>query len=217
MKLLDSAVTFGKNFSVLTRIGQLATVAILVYVAFIVGTCSHQPNDDTSLIVTIQQATNYAKQLEDQVKILQDTVAQKESTITTLTIDISRRQRQQAESRQRISVLENASTEERVSLPLMPFTDTLIAALKDQIVEADQLIALKDSVIVLREEQVQLLQGALTISEHRGDTLQATLNKALASYQKKNKLFGKIPLPSRKVVATTALITGTYLGATMVK
>jgi chromosome segregation ATPase len=217
MKLLESAVTFGKNFSVLTRIGQVATVAILLYVAFIIGTCSQQPNDDTALTLKIEQVTNYANSLETQVKTLQDTVAQKESTITILTVDISRRQRQQEVARKRISVLDNAAAEERMLLPPTPFTDTLIAELKDQLVEAEQIMVLKDSVIALREKQVQLLQSALVISEHRGDTLQATLNVALAKYQKKDKLFGKIPLPSRKAVAITALIGGAYLGATAVK
>lgn len=216
-KLLTDAVSFGKNFSMLTRIGQVATIVILLYVAFLVGNCS-KPSTDSALEITVEQIKNYTNELETRVVTLQDTVAQKETTINKLKIEISVRQRQRAADRAELARLATLSQNERDSLvKITPFTDTLITQLQEQLVAADQLIELKDSIIVKREEQIKLLQRALVISETRADTLQHTLNMALRAHQKKDKLFGKIPLPPRTAVAAAAFIGGVYVGTGIVR
>jgi hypothetical protein len=218
MKLLTDVVKFGNNFSTLTTIGQLATVGILLYIAFVVGTCTNPPKDDDGLQVTIEQTKEYAQKLADSVENLRDVVVQKETTITTLKVEITRREQQQAASRARINVLETRAAQERRDLAIVaPITDTLITVMQEQLLLADEIIAGKDSVIELREEQVELLTYALDVSVARGDTLQQTLDAVLKKHQKKNKLFGKIPLPSRTAVATVAFVGGTIVGARAVR
>jgi hypothetical protein len=218
MKLLSSAITFGKRFSTLTHIGQLATIGILVYLAYIMGTCSNRPDPDTSLQVTVEQTKQYASQLENTVKTLRDTVAQKETTITTLTVEIRRQRQQQTVARTRIATLDTISRRELATLPIStPTTDTLIALLREELIRADSISTIQDSIITIRTDQVKLLNIALDSALVRGDTLQRTLDQVFREHQRKNKLFGKIPLPSRKVVATAAFIGGTYLGVQAVK
>lgn len=218
MKLLISAVTFGKRFSALSIIGQLVTAGILLYLAFLMGTCWPSPIQDSTLSTTVQQTKEYASQLENTVETLRDTVAQKETTITTLTVQITQYQRQQREARQRITALQSDVLQERQQLAVsIPKTDTLVTVLQEQLEITEYVVTLQDSIISNRTDQVRLLNIALDSALIRGDTLERTLDVVFREHQRKNKLFGKIPLPSRKVVAITAFIGGTYLGVQAVK
>lgn len=215
-KILSDALAFGKKFSLLPTVGKIATVAVLMYLTFVIGTCSKPSVPDGNVEITVQQTKQYANQLEKQLKSLQDTVSQKESTITELKIRISSQRRQREQVSYRIAALDSAATIERIALPT-PLTDTLISTLKGQVASADSIIELQDSVIVVREQQIDLLNQSVVLANTRGDTLQATLNNVLKEYNKKDKLFGKIPLPSRKTVAAIAFIGGTYFGVSAMR
>lgn len=213
MKILEAVIKFGKAFSKLTGIGQVAVVGALLYVAFAVGSCTKDKDVD-NLQVTVEQTKEHAKDLENKVKNLQDNVAKKETTITTLKFQISMRKQQQTTVRQQLATLEQQASQERtmVAQVPLPLTDSLIGGLKQQVAIADTIIKEQDMVINERDAQVKMLNNALYLSQQRGDTLQVALDKTLTAYNKKDKLFGKIPMPSRKTVAAIAFIGGAYVG-----
>lgn len=215
-KILTDALTFGKKFSLLPTIGKIATMAALIYLTVVIATCATPSTPDGTVEVTVKQTTEYANQLEQRLKYLQDTVSQKESTITELKIRISSQKTRREKVNYRVATLDSAATIERVGLST-PLTDTLISTLKGQVASADSIIELQDSVIVVREQQIDLLKNSVVLANTRGDTLQSTLNTVLKEYNKKDKLFGKIPMPSRKTVAAVAFIGGTYLGVSAMR
>ncbi len=216
MKILEAVIKFGRSFARLTGIGQIAVVCALLYLAYAMGNCTKKPDpiNGGSVEVTVEQTTKYANDLKKQVDLLQKDVAQKETTITKMKFEISLRQRQRNEARQELATLEERAAQERVAFayPPAPLTDSLITGLKTELAKADTVILIQEDVIVTREQQIKILNDALFVSNQRGDTLQTTLNETLKAYQKKDKLFGKFPMPSRKTVAAIAFIGGAYVG-----
>jgi len=212
MKILEAVIKFGKAFTKLTGVGQVAVVGALLYLAYAMGNCTKKP-ETGGIEVTVEQTKEYANDLKKQVDSLQKDVAQKETTITKMKFEISLRQRQRNEARQELKTLEQQATEERmISMVPTPLTDSLINGLKTEVAKADTVIQLQEEVITTREQQIKMLNDALYLSNQRGDTLQVALDQTLKAYQKKDKLFGKIPMPSRKTVAAIAFIGGAYVG-----
>jgi len=213
MKILEAVIKFGKSFAKLTGIGQIAVIGALLYLGYAAGSCGDKAKDTDNIEVVVEQTKKRAKDLEDQVDSLQKNVAQKETTITTLKFQISLRQRERNQARQQLETLEQLATEERmIAMVPTPLTDSLIDGLKEQVASADTVIQIQEEVITTREEQIKMLNNALYLSNQRGDTLQVALDQTLKAYQKKDKLFGKIPMPSRKTVAAIAFIGGAYVG-----
>ena len=213
MKILEAVIKFGKAFTKLTTVGQVAVVGALMYLGYAAGSCGNKAKDTDNIEVVVEQTKKRAKDLEDQVDSLQKNVAQKETTITTLKFQISLRQKERNQIRQELKTLEQQATQERmVAMVPTPLTDSLINGLKTEVAKADTVIQIQEDVITTREQQIKMLNDALYLSNQRGDTLQVALDQTLKAYQKKDKLFGKIPMPSRKTVAAIAFIGGAYVG-----
>lgn len=213
MKILETVIKFGRSFAKLTGIGQVAVVGALLYLAYAMGNCTKKPENSGDIEVTIEQTKQYAKDLENQIDSLHKNAAQKETTITKLKFEISLRQRQRTTARQELLSLEERANQERmISMVPLPQTDSLITGYKTQLAQADTVIQIQEEVIMTRDQQVKMLNDALYMSQQRGDTLQTTLDQTLRAYNKKDKLFGKIPMPSRKTVAAIAFIGGAYVG-----
>lgn len=215
-KVFKSVVSFAESVSKLTIIGQLTVVGALIFFVFSFKGCSTSP-DIEKLKLEVEQTTNYADSLKDSVSHLQKVVSDKDSKITVLKLEVSMKQsiRQQLKSKQ--AVLENKIIVETDTVIIVSLQDTTIDNLKAQVAIADTIITTKDKIISEKETQVHLLQTGIAASNIRGDSLQTTLNTTLDKYTKKDKFFGFLPMPSRKVVAATALIAGVYVGTQLTK
>lgn len=220
MKLLktifDTALKFGEKFSKLTSIGQLATIGILMYSTYYITSCSNNENVD-GINVIVEETKEYSNKLKDSVITLRDSVQKKEVTIKKLTIQVSLMSKQRAvlqTEQRRLEDLRNVTQDTTIIIALQ---DTTIDNLKTQLTITDTVVKNQQEIITNKTEQISLLQTSLNLTEQRVDTLEKTLDKTLEKLNKQNKVFGFIPLPSRKVVAVTALVGGVYLGTQIKK
>ena len=220
MKLLktifDAAIKFGEKFSKLTSIGQLATIGILMFSTYYVTSCSNNETVD-GINVIVEETKEYSNKLKDSVITLRDSVQRKEVTIKKLTIQVSLMSKQRAvlqTEQRRLEDLRNVTQDTTIIIALQ---DTTIDNLKTQLAVTDTVVKKQEQIISNKTEQISLLETSLSLSEQRSDTLEKTLDRTLDKLNKKDKLWGVIPLPNRKVVAATALVGGVYLGTQIKK
>jgi hypothetical protein len=215
-KLLSVSAAFTKFIGKLTVLGQLIVVGALIFFIVSFKGCS-QPSDAAELKLKVQQTTIYADSLKQSITHLQQVVSEKDSKIAILIREVSVKQNTRYQLKVKQVALENKIMVETDTGILVFLQDTTITNLKEQIAIADTIIIKKDEIIFQREAQVNLLQTAIVASTNRGDSLQTTLNTTLSKYAKKDKFFKIFPMPSRKLVATTALIAGVYAGTQLTK
>jgi len=215
MKLLktifDTAIKFGEKFSKLTSIGQLATIGILMYSTYYVTSCSNNETVD-GINVIVEETKEYSNKLKDSVITLHDSVQRKEVTIKKLTVQVSVLSKQRnvlQNDQRRLEDLRNVTQDTTIIIALQ---DTTIDNLKTQLAVTDTVVKKQEQIINNKTQQISLLETSLSLSEQRSDTLEKTLDRTLDKLNKKDKLWGVIPLPNRKVVAATALVGGVYLG-----
>lgn len=220
MKLLktifDTAIKFGEKFSKLTSIGQLATIGILMYSTYYVTSCSNNETVD-GINVIVEETKEYSNKLKDSVITLHDSVQRKEVTIKKLTVQVSVLSKQRnvlQNDQRRLEDLRNVAQDTTIIIALQ---DTTIDNLKTQLAVTDTVVKKQEQIISNKTQQISLLETSLSLSEQRSDTLEKTLDRTLDKLNKKNKLWGVIPLPNRKVVAATALVGGVYLGTQIKK
>lgn len=220
MKLLktifDAAIKFGEKFSKLTSIGQLATIGILMYSTYYVTSCSNNETVD-GINVIVEETKEYSNKLKDSVITLHDSVRGKEVTIKKLTVQVSLLSKQRnvlQNDQRRLEDLRNVTQDTTIIIALQ---DTTIDNLKTQLAVTDTVVKKQEQIISNKTQQISLLETSLSLSEQRSDTLEKTLDRTLDKLNKKNKLWGVIPLPNRKVVAAAALVGGVYLGTQIKK
>lgn len=220
MKLLktifDTAIKFGEKFSKLTSIGQLATIGILMYSTYYVTSCSNNETVD-GINVIVEETKEYSNKLKDSVITLHDSVRGKEVVIKKLTVQVSLLSKQRnvlQNDQRRLEDLRNVTQDTTIIIALQ---DTTIDNLKTQLAVTDTVVKKQEQIISNKTQQISLLETSLSLSEQRSDTLEKTLDRTLDKLNKKNKLWGVIPLPNRKVVAATALVGGVYLGTQIKK
>lgn len=220
MKLLktifDTAIKFGEKFSKLTSIGQLATIGILMYSTYYVTSCSNNETVD-GINVIVEETKEYSNKLKDSVITLHDSVRGKEVVIKKLTVQVSLLSKQRnvlQNDQRRLEDLRNVTQDTTIIIALQ---DTTIDNLKTQLAVTDTVVKKQEQIISNKTQQISLLETSLSLSEQRSDTLEKTLDRTLDKLNKKNKLWGVIPLPNRKVVAAAALVGGVYLGTQIKK
>lgn len=220
MKLLktifDTAIKFGEKFSKLTSIGQLATIGILMFSTYYVTSCSNNETVD-GINVIVEETKEYSNKLKDSVITLRDSVQRKEVTIKKLTVQVSVLSKQRnvlQNDQRRLEDLRNVAQDTTIIIALQ---DTTIDNLKTQLAVTDTVVKKQEQIINNKTQQISLLETSLSLSEQRSDTLEKTLDRTLDKLNKKDKLWGVIPLPNRKVVAATALVGGVYLGTQIKK
>lgn len=220
MKLLktifDTAIKFGEKFSKLTSIGQLATIGILMYSTYYVTSCSNNETVD-GINVIVEETKEYSNKLKDSVITLHDSVRGKEVVIKKLTVQVSLLSKQRnvlQNDQRRLEDLRNVTQDTTIIIALQ---DTTIDNLKTQLAVTDTVVKKQEQIINNKTQQISLLETSLSLSEQRSDTLEKTLDRTLDKLNKKDKLWGVIPLPNRKVVAATALVGGVYLGTQIKK
>lgn len=214
--LLKSAIIFGKKFAELTVAAQIAVGAILIFASYQLTSCS-KDQEIQNIKIEAEKTTQYAKQAKDSVKVLADSVEKTQVTINKLKFEISLQKRQRAALQVDQHRLEKQIVVETDTVTILALQDTTIDNLKTQLSVVDSIVHKKDSIITHQDTTIGLLKYGLNLSEKRADTLQTTLNSTIKKLNKKDKMFGFIPLPNRKVVAATALIGGVYLGTQLKK
>ena len=210
-QLLDLAVKFGQRFLKLTIIGQLAVLGILMYSSHYLTSCSIDEKIN-NLEIVYEETTKLNNTLKTNIKTLEDSSANKDIKIRKLTItvsDLSAQRKVLLASRNKIEQQIIVATD---TITLVTLQDTAITTLKEELVVADNIITTQEQIIDERVQQVNLLTTALNTSETRADLLEKTLDDTFPQLNKKDKIFGIIPMPSRKVVAATAFVGGIYLG-----
>ena len=214
--ILKDIVTFGKNFSKMSISGQVAAGIVLIFALYQFMSCQSSNSVD-NIKIAAQQTNQQVKQINDSLKILHDSIQQKEVLINKLTIEISLRSKARTKlqsQQQRLEILRDTLID---TVKIIAVQDTTIDNLKTQLAITDTLLIKKDTVIAQKDTVINLLKTSLVLSESKADTLQKTLNYALQQSRKKDKLLGFIPLPSRKVVGITAAVGGIYLGTQIAK
>jgi hypothetical protein len=214
--LLKDVIQFGKNFADLTFVGQLATAVILIFASYQITSCSKDKELD-SIKITAEQTSEYANKITDSLRILGDSVAKKEIVISKLNVEISLRSQVRNVLRgeqSRLEVLRDTLTD---TVRIIAVQDTTIDNLKTQLAVTDTILFKKDTVIAQKDTVINLLKTSLSLSETKADTLQKTLDYTINKMKKKDKLFGFIPLPSRKTTALLGLVGGVYLGTQITK
>lgn len=221
--VFDTVLSFGRSFSGLNKVGQLAVTGALIFIAFSVGNCGGEHKLDSFIIEyneykkEAQKTTKFADSLKIAVNKLTDDVKSKEDTIKTLTIGISFRQKQAQSLKQKLISLETQAQETIDTTTMLVLKDSVIDNLKTQVATTEAIVVEKDKIIELKTEQLGLTTNSLQLAMQRGDSLQRTLMTLPPTPKNPNKLFGVIPLPSRKTVAIGALLSGIVIGATTTK
>jgi predicted RNase H-like nuclease (RuvC/YqgF family) len=210
-KLFTAIIEFARKFTELAVIGQILTIALLVFSTYYVTSCSNKGTVD-NITVVFEETKKQNQTLKDSVVVLVDSAKQNEVTIRKLRIEISMMSAQRAALRATQARLEREIKVAPDTVTLVALQDTTIDNLKSQILVADAQIGQQETVIEMQANQLFLTKEALSVSEQRAALLENALDDTFNKLQKKDKLWGKIPLPNRKVVAATALVGGVYVG-----
>lgn len=220
---LQGIINFGTTFSKLTKVGQYAVIAGGAFLIFSLGNCSGKTELDKFIIEYEQfkkdaaATTQYADSLKSEILVLQDSVAQKETTVNKLKIEIAfnskARQRLQTEQTQMQSELASVTTIQDTVI----VQEKIIANLENQLTVADNTITTQNEVISLRDQQLQQMQSATKLALQRGDSLQTLISNLPKTPKNPDKFIFGIPKPSRTTVAIASLITGIVVGAQIAK
>lgn len=215
-RLLEIALEFGEKYAQLGLVAQLATAAILVIGTSQFTSCA-KDQEIENIKMEAEKTTQFANQKQDSVKFLSDSVNKTQVTINKLKFEISLQRKQRLALKTDQHRLETERIIETDTVTIIALQDTTIDNLKSQLSVVDSMVQTKDAVIAHQDTSIKLLKYGLELSEKRADTLQTTLNSTIKKLNKKDKLFGFIPLPNRKVVAATAVVGGIYLGTQLKK
>lgn len=223
MKILDSIIKFGSAFSSLTTVGKYAVVgAAVFFVSYGIGKSNGEDKyaqfkaEYEEYRKTATSAVIYSNLLKTQVDSLQSVSNNKDSTIKKLTVSISFNLRKRDELRTEFVELESRLTNQGDTAILVAVQDTVIQNLKQQVAVSDTIIIQKDSIIVQKTDQVNLLTQALTLSETRGDSLTKVLEALPKAPNNPNKwFFGLIPKPSRTVVGVVSFVGGVVIASSI--
>ena len=221
--IFTSVVSFGRSFSGLNKVGQLAVTGALVFIAFSIGNCGGEDKLDSFIIEynefkrEAQKTTEFADSLKTAVVKLTDEAKEKEDTIKKLTIGISFKQKQTQSLKQKLTALEAHTEVAMDTTEILVLKDSTIDNLKTQVATTEAIVEEKDKIIELKTEQLALITNSLQLSTQRGDSLQRTLLSLPPTPKNPNKIFGFIPLPSRKTVAISALLSGIAIGTVITK
>lgn len=220
MKLLNSllelALEFGRKYAQLGLTAQIATAVILIIGTSQFTSCA-KDQEIESIKMEAEKTTQFADQAKKSVKVLSDSVEKTQVTINKLKFEILLQKKQRLALKTDQRRLETQRIIETDTVKILALQDTTIDNLKSQLSVADSMVQTKDAVIAHQDTSIKLLKYGLDLSEKRADTLQTTLNSTIKKLNKKDKLFGFIPLPNRKVVAATAVVGGIYLGTQLKK
>ncbi len=214
--LLKDVITFGTSFSHMTFVGQFATAAVLIFASYQLTSCEKDKQLD-NIKIAAEQTSQHVQKITDSLSILNDSVAKKEVVISKLSLEISLRSRARTVLRadqRRLEILRDTVTD---TVQIIAVQDTAIDNLKTQLAVADTILTKQTSVIAQKDTVIDMLKTGLLLSETKADTLQKTLDYTIKQVNKKDKLFGFIPLPSRKAVGIAGLVGGIYLGTQLTK
>jgi hypothetical protein len=224
MKILDSLIRFGNGFSTLTTVGKYAVVGVVVFlISYTLG--KSNSNDEFTEFraeyeeyqKTAENAVKYSDSLKTKVTELINENGKKDSTIKTLTISISFRNKERAQLRNSLASLENRMESPELladTAELLAVKDSAISNLKQQVSTADSVIGQQESVVKLQDEKIVNLNTALVLSEMRADSLTKIINALPATPKNPNKfLFGLLPKPSRTVIAVVSFAGGALVAS----
>lgn len=221
--IFNTALSFGRAFSRLNEVGQLAVTGALIFIAFSFGNCNGENKLDSFIVEYnefkkgAEKTTKFADSLKTKVVKLTDDVKEKEDVIKKLTIGISFKQNQARSLVQELNSLESRAKLATDTAKILVLKDSTIDNLKTQVVATQVIVHEKDKIIELKTEQLALTTNSLLLSTQRGDSLQHTLLSLPPTPKNPNKLFGMIPYPSRKTVAISALLSGIAIGVVTTK
>jgi hypothetical protein len=214
--LLKDVVTFGKGFSQLTIIGQLASMAVLIFAGYQLTSCDKTaPTDNINIVA--KQTTEYVSTVSDSITKLNDGIVKKEVEIKKLEFIISSTKMSRIKLQGTQIRLDSVRNAAKDTTTLVAIQDSSIANLKMQVAIADTIISRQDTVIAQKDTVIDLLKTSLVLSESKADTLQKTLDYTIKQHNKKDKLFGFIPLPTRKFIAIAGFIGGAYIGTQLTR
>jgi hypothetical protein len=200
----------------------VVTVA-LVFIAFSFGNCKSNDKLDSFIIEyneykkNAEKTIEFADSLKTTVDKLTDDVRLKEDKIKKLAIGITDTQKQKQNLKQKLTSLESRIEVTTDTAKILTLKDSVINNLKIQVTTTETIVEEKDKIIELKTEQLVLMTTSLQLSTQRGDSLQKTLLSLPPTPKNPNKLFGMIPLPSRKTVAIGALLSGIVIGVVTTK
>jgi chromosome segregation ATPase len=224
MKILESLLKFGAGFDKLTAIGKYAVIGVAIFLISYMFGKSNSKNEFAEFQAkyeeyqrTSQNAIKYSDSLKTEVNSLRDQNTKKDSTIKTLTISISFKNKERAQLRNSLASLENridSSVANADTATLLVLKDSAIVNLKAQVETADSVIVQQESVVKLQNEKIVNLNSALLLSETRADSLTKVLQALPTTPKNPDKfLFGLLPKPSRTVVAVVSFASGAILAS----
>lgn len=217
---LNSFISFGKSFSTLSTIAQLAVVCAMVFVAFTMGNCKGSDKLDKFIVEykeyqrVVGTTLTASEALKNEVATLKTESTEKDSTIRELKISVSFNNQKRNTLRNDLSSLEAqliAAKNDTNTVAIIHAQDGIIINLKEQVVIADESLVKKDSIIQFMDYKVSKLDSALTLSELRADSLHNVLTKLPPAPSNPNKFLG-IKLPSRKMVGAISFLAGVAIG-----
>jgi hypothetical protein len=215
--------SLGRSFNGLNQVGQLVVTVALVFIAFSFGNCKSNDKLDSFIIEyneykkNAEKTIEFADSLKTTVDKLTDDVRLKEDKIKKLAIGITDTQKQKQNLKQKLTSLESRIEVTTDTAKILTLKDSVINNLKIQVTTTETIVEEKDKIIELKTEQLVLMTTSLQLSTQRGDSLQKTLLSLPPTPKNPNKLFGMIPLPSRKTVAIGALLSGIVIGVVTTK
>lgn len=221
--IFNTVLSFGRSFSRLNEVGQLVVTVALVFLAFSFGNCSGEDKLNSFIVEynefkkDAQKTTEFADSLKTTVVKLEDAVKVKENKIKKLTIGITFKQNQAHSLVQELSLLEARTSIIADTAKILILKDSTIDNLKTQVATTETIVEEKDKIIKLTSEQLLLTTTSLQLSSQRSDSLQNRLLLAPPTPKNPSKLFGVIPMPSRKAVAISALLAGIAIGVATTK
>lgn len=221
MKILNSIIKFGKAFDALTMVGKYAAFGAMIFIAFSFGNCKGEDKYEqfkieyTQYKKSAETAVKYGDSLRKEVNKLDDKIQEKDVLITSLTVTIGSKNKEQRILKNKLSDLEqdvDSLKKGNDSSAIIVAQDEVIENLKSQVETAESIIVKKDSIISLQQNKLELTETQKKLYKMESDSLRTVIQKMPKAPTNPNKIWGIIPKPSRTVIGVTAFATGVIVG-----
>lgn len=220
MKILTDGVRLiGGFIKSLPKMAQLIVFGGLVIVAFLIGN-NKEKSDFQKFTIEYEQFKKdanktkvYADSLKTTVMYLQDSINKKEIIVKQLKVELDvnvvNRKKLIQQNEDTKAKLKSAQTLKDTVIQQTKIIDNL----EQQLTIADTNLAIKDTLIQVKDKQLRQQFNATYIAIQRGDSLQRILLEIPSTPKDPNTIIFGIPKPSRKAIGVVAFVVGVVVGA----
>lgn len=196
----------------LSQVSQILVVGALVFVAFTFGKCDSNSklNQFRAEFSLLQKEASTAKKFADSTKTevirLTNESKEKDSIITKLSFTVEFTNKKRDRLKNVLTVLEDSLTNAIDTTEIVAVQEGIIDNLKEQVKEAETVIANQSDIIKSQQFKITKLDSAVALANARGDSLQTVVNKLIDMPKPPRQFIGK------KTAGILAFTAGVIVG-----